>query len=188
MAPQGPYRPNEFQAFRAAAGALPSGTPRRILIVSSILFLAVFLAYLGLDFGYKVFLKNSIEDLKTEVETISAQVSPEEQENLIKLYSQINNLQKVLANHNDASPAFLFLESNTHPRVVFNTANLSLADREVALEGASSSYEDLAAQLAIFEKSSSVERVFLESSQASGSVVRFRVVLELEPKMFLVKK
>ena len=63
-----------------------------------------------------------------------------------------------------------------------------MADREVALEGASSSYEDLAAQLAIFEKSSSVERVFLESSQASGSVVRFRVVLELEPKMFLVKK
>ena len=188
MAPQGPYRPNEFQAFRAAAGALPSGTPRRILIVSSILFLAVFLAYLGLNFGYKVFLRNSIEDLKVEVETISAQVSPEEQENLVKLYSQINNLQKVLANHNDVSPAFLFLETNTYPRVVFNTANLSLADQELALEGVAGSYEDLAVQLAVFENSQSVERVFLESSQASGSVVRFRIVLELEPEMFLVKK
>lgn len=183
-----PYRPNEFQAFKAAAGALPSGTPHRILIASFILFLAVILSYLGLNFGYKLFLKNSIEDLKTEVKTISAEVSPEEQDNLIKLYSQINNLQKVLANHTDASPAFIFLETNTHPRVVFNTANLSVADREVALEGAAGSYEDLAVQLAIFENSPSVERVFLESSQASGSIVRFRIVLELEPKMFLVKK
>ncbi len=188
MAPLGSYRPNEFQAFKAAAGALPSGTPRRILIVSAILFLAVFLAYFGLNFGYKVFLKNSIEDLKAEIKTISAQVSPAEQENLVKLYSQINNLQKILVNHNDASPAFLFLETNTQPRVVFNTANLSVPDREMVLEGAAGSYEELAVQLAIFENSPSVERVFLESSQASGNVVRFRIVLELEPQMFLVKQ
>lgn len=183
-----PYRPDEFQAFKAAAEALPSGTPRRILITSFVLFLAVILTYFGLAFGYKIFLENSIKDLEAEVKTVSTQISPEEQENLIKLYSQISNLQKVLVNHKDVSPIFLFLESSTHPRVVYNTMNLSVTDRELALEGAAGSYEDLAAQLAIFEKSPSVERIFLESSQAAGSVVRFRVILEFKSKMFLVKK
>ncbi|MBI2010650.1 MAG: hypothetical protein HYS89_00170 [Candidatus Colwellbacteria bacterium] len=183
-----PYRLDEFQAFKAVAGGLPTGTPRRILIASFITFLAVILVYLGLRFGYKLFLENSIEDLRTEAEVISAEVSVEEQENLITLYSQINNLQKVLAAHVDVTPAFTFLEASTHPRVVFESADISVADQELRLEGAAGSYEDLAAQLAIFENNPSVEKVFLESSSAAGSVVRFQVTLEFEPKTFSVKK
>lgn len=163
---------------------VPSGVPRRFLAFSILLFLAVLLGYLGLVFGYAPFLKGQINDSKTKLETLGRQISANDQEELVRLYSQVNNIERLLSSHVLASRSLSFLESNTAPYVTYTGTNLSVPDRRLALEGVAASYDELVRQLTALERAPEVERVSLEGSDVSDGVVRFRVNLVLKPAMF----
>ncbi|MBI2012927.1 MAG: hypothetical protein HYS88_00525 [Candidatus Colwellbacteria bacterium] len=50
------------------------------------------LGYLALAFGYGPYLKGEIKDSKAKLSALEKQVSIEDQEELVRLYSQINNI------------------------------------------------------------------------------------------------
>lgn len=163
---------------------LPSGAPRRFLLVSFILFFASLLLYWGLSLGYGSFLERSIRLLEEERDELTGRLSGEDQASLISFYSQANNLRTLLEGHVFAAEIFPILERNTHPRVAYLALDMSVPDREVVLDGAAASYDDLVAQLAIYEAAPEVERLTLESSNLAGSVVNFKIILTLVPGVF----
>ena len=175
---------NDLKNQFLAGEELPSGVPRQFLLFSLIAFFAALILFAGLRFGYQVFLENAIEDLEAEVDRLGGQVTSEQQASLARLYSQVANLETLLEDHVFASELFPVLEANTHSRVAYRALEVSVPDREVAIEGLAGSYDDLVAQLALFERAPAVERLVLEDSQAEGSTISFRVILTMESGFF----
>lgn len=160
---------------------LPSGAPRRFVLFGAILFFASLLFYIGLSAGYESFLRRSIQSLENQRESLAAQLTGEDQKNLVTLYSQIVNLRTLLGDHVFAAKLFPILERNTHPDVAYLTLNLSVPDRELVIEGVAASYDALVSQLAIYEAAPEIERVALQNSRTDGGIVNFTAVLTLAP-------
>ena len=164
---------------------LPSGAPKKFLIFSFVVFLGFFMIYAGLTFGYNAFLNKSIDSMQNELDSLNTQITPEEQNNLTALYSQIYNIKDLLLKHVYGSTLFSFLENNTQKQVVYNNVVVSVKDRKIVIEGTAATYDDLVEQLTIYEASPDVERVLLESSNAQKDVVKFKVTLTVTKKVFL---
>lgn len=163
---------------------LPSHAPKKFLYFSGLVFMVTLLLYSGLSFGYVSFLESSISKMEGEIETLSLQVSSEQQKELAQLYSQIKNLQTVLGEHVETTGLFAFFERNTDPKVVYQDVTVSIPDNQVSVEGAAESYDALVSQLAIYEKAPEVTRMLLESSNFESGVVRFKIVLNMTPEIF----
>ncbi len=183
MAPQYP-NPSLSNQLLTAEERIPSGVPRRFLTFSIILFLAMLLGYAVLALGYGPFLKGEISDSKAKLDALGRQVSVEDQNELIRLYSQINNIEKLLSSHVLTSRVLTFLETNTAREVTYTGADLSILDRRLTLDGAASSYDELARQLAAYERAPEVQRTNLDGSETNGGVISFRVSLILKPEVF----
>ena len=163
---------------------LNAGLPWRLFTFSLILFAASFVIYLGLNFGYKAFLNKSIDSLNSTLNSLSFQVAPTERDGFINFYSQLSNLQKLLASHVMSSKIFPLLEGYTDPRVAYSTVNISVIDRTLTLDGFAKDYSVLATQLATYQQSPEVESVTLENSTLSGTTVRFTAKLILKNEIF----
>jgi hypothetical protein len=162
---------------------ISSGMPRRFIFFSFLLLLIAVLIYLGLTLGYKPALNNSIGKLKSELESLSNKINPAQQENLIAISSQVSNIKDLLADHVFASKLFLLLEKNTHKNVAYRSLETDILGRELTIDGVAGSYNDLVAQLTIYEKADGIEKVLLQSSKLEGKVVSFRVILTIKPEV-----
>ena len=181
MPPQYPSLNNQILTHEEK---MPSGVPQRFLAFSVFVFLLVVLGYFGMAYGYASFLRNEIDDRKAKLDELGRRISVDDQKELTRVYSQISNIEKLLPSHVLASRVFTFLEGNTARQVTYIGADLSVPDRRLALDGVAASYDELVRQLASYEKASEVERINLESSEAIGSVVRFKASLIMNPSIF----
>ena len=163
---------------------VPSGVPQRLLIFSAFVFLLVLLSYFGLAFGYNPFLQKAIGEGNAKLDELGRRISADDQRELTKLYSQISNIGKLLSSHVLGSRVLTFLETTTVPQVTYFGADLSAPDRRLTLDGAAASYDELVRQLKAYGGAREVERMSLESSEAVGSVVRFKVSLVMQPEVF----
>ena len=161
---------------------LPVGWPWRLFVFTLVLLALTFLIYLGLNIGYKTYLNKSIDGLNSTLNSLSSQVAPTEREGFITFYSQLSNLQKLLASHIISSKVFPVLEGLTDQRVSYADLNISVADRTVTVDGVAKDYAALSSQLAIYEQSPEVEKVTLENSALTNKFVRFtaRIILKNE--------
>ncbi len=163
---------------------LPVGWPWRLFTFTLILFALAFLVYLGLSFGYKAFLNKSIDNLNSTLNSLSFQVAPTEREGFITFYSQLSNLQKLLASHIVSSKVFPILSGLTDQRVSYSTLNVSIVDRTVTVDGVAKDYAALASQLAIYEQSPEVEKVILQNSALTNKAVRFTAQVTFKDEIF----
>src|SRR3989338_1636243 len=114
---------------------LAVGWPWRMFIFTSVMFLAAVFVYLGLAFGYKPYLQNSVSNIESELNSLSLQISPEAQKNFIRFYSQISNLRSLLAKHVTTSKLLPLLEASTHQKVVYSSTTLIPGERTLRIEG-----------------------------------------------------
>ena len=163
---------------------LPSGVPRKFLTFSFFLFLSMLLIYFGLSVGYQTFLNSEIAGLEEDIETLRFQNSVEQQENLVRFFSQINNVQEILGDHVVISNMFPILEANTHSRVVYTRMEVSVVERKIVIEGIAESFDALVAQLTIYEDVPEIQRAVLESADRRAGVVEFKVSLVVVPELF----
>lgn len=159
---------------------IPIGWPWRLLLFSLFVFIISIFIYFGLRYGYQSYLDGRSDNLDAELKTLGQQVSSVDQERFINFYSQLVNLKKVLSDHPFGSNAFMFLERNTINEVYFTEAVLKPGERNLVLKGFSSNFENLSAQLAIFEKSGEAERVILNNVTLQGGGVNFSASLILK--------
>ena len=178
MALQGlQYAQNVREQFSASGRGV--GWPKKFFTFSLTVFAFVLFVYLGLAFGYETFLRSSIEKVKGELGSLSAQVTEAQRADLITLYSQVTNIKDLLENHTLTSQVFILFETLTSQKVKYTTFDLSIPDREVSIEGLAATYEDLVSQLVLFEESPQIERFSLEESEVQKGVIRFKAKVVL---------
>lgn len=164
---------------------LPAGLPYRLLILSGLVFVMLFIVYAGLSFGYAGFLRSQITSVRAEVTTLGDQVGEAEQRSFAEFYSQLVHTRELMDRHTTSRPFFAVLERYTRRDVSYTGFTLAVNERTVMIEGVARSYELLASQLAVFEQASSYfERVVLESSRLSPQGVAFQLRLTLTPALF----
>ena len=128
-----------------------AGVSWRLLLFALFTFLIAVFAYLGLEFGYKKFLDDSIAKLDADIKASLTRVGDEEQANLVAFNSQIVNLKKITDAHVFGSNIFDFIEKSTGPTVTYGSMSLSIPKAELTLDGVADSYSTLAAQAQFFE-------------------------------------
>lgn len=163
---------------------IPSGVPRGFLVFSGLVFLLVLLGYFGLAYGYTASLRDGIDDANAKLDELNRRISGDDQKELARLYSQISNIETLLSSHVLTSRILTFLEANTAQQVTYIGADLSVPDRRLTLDGAAVSYDELVRQLVAYERTSEVQRISLENSEAVGQIVRFKVSLVFKPEIF----
>ncbi|MDI6734482.1 MAG: hypothetical protein QMD50_03290 [Patescibacteria group bacterium] len=159
---------------------MPIGWPWRLLIFTIIVFALSLFIYFGLRFGYGAYLDTASKNLDKDIKTLSDKVPPADREEFIRFYSQIINLKTVLDNHPYGSNIFKFLEKNTIGSIYFTSAEMSVSSLSLKLNGFGKDFESVAQQMALLEKASEVERVFLDQVNVQKEGVTFSLFLDFK--------
>lgn len=159
---------------------IPVGWPWRFLSFALVVFAAALAVYLGLKLGYRPYLEKTLAATEDKLEQLSESLSTDEQENFIRFYSQLVNLQGLLQNQTLTSLIFPFLERNTNQRVYYTILDFRAAERRLTLEGFAQSYEILSQELQAFDRAPEVARLFVGDTEQTPAGVRFRAHLNLK--------
>lgn len=151
------------------------GWPWRFFIFSFLIALTAAAIYVGLAFGYKSFLQSRSQKLDDDIETLANAIPKDQQEKMLRFYSQLANLQTLLNKHTTPSALFTLLEHVTNQQVILNGLEIKLSERRILLEGTAASYQVFAQQLEAFNRVPEVERVLVNESYASDGRVIFRI-------------
>ncbi|MEK7114653.1 MAG: hypothetical protein AAB832_01165 [Patescibacteria group bacterium] len=166
-----------------AGERLPVGWPWRLLLFTAVVFGTVVFLYFGVVFGYKPFLNSRAKGLDKEIASLTDSIGEEQQKDFISFYSQLVNIQNLLANHAAASKLFDFLEKNTHQQVNYLSLNLSLTEKNLKLDGNAPDYKVLVQQLELFRRAPEINQVFLEDSKLGEGNIRFSIRLMFKEEL-----
>lgn len=165
----------------------PSRTPgglRQLLLLSTLIFLLSISSYVGLGFGYKKYLENSIQNSKDEIIKFSEQVPIEEQEKLINFYSQIINLKSLLDGRINLSPIFTWLQSNTQINTHFSNFSFDKKRGSISLLASSKSFDDMTEQILAFEiLKDQVKDIKISNISSNANTWQFNLNLELSQNL-----
>ncbi len=167
--------PSEGARGEFVAERLPVGWPWRLLVFSIIIFLLVLFVYFGIRFGYTAYLEGSSAEIDHSLDALGSEVNAADQERFVSFYSQIVNLKSVLDLHFLSGNTLSFLERNVIDGVVFTGARFKATERTLVLEGSTGTFDMLAQQMGVFEKSRDVEKVFLEDTSISAGGITFKL-------------
>ncbi|MEX2013973.1 MAG: hypothetical protein WD896_01305 [Parcubacteria group bacterium] len=106
-------------------------------------------------FGYKFYLKYSIDRMGVDLERARATLRPEVISELTNLDNRIIASRELIARHQILSPLFEFLEASTPRTVRFSDFRYSMTDSglEISMKGEARGYTALALQADIFNRS-----------------------------------
>lgn len=160
------------------------GWSGQLMMFSSTIFFISLLIYLGLTFGYQPYLRSEADKLQDQIQAFSQQIPLEEQEKIIDFYSQLINLQTVLANHVFTSQTFEWMENNTQANVYYEKFDLNPTTNKLSLGGIAKTMEDVNQQFAIFANNPAIQRMSISNVTFSSGFWQFNVNLFFEPGYF----
>jgi len=164
---------------------LSVGWPWRLLTFMGVALGMVVLAYAGMTLGYKTYLNARVRNLDARIEELNKSLEEGKEKNLTNTYSQLVNIQTLLASHPMPSKLFEILEKNTHPRAYYNNFNLAVPEKILKIEGIAPDYKSVTEQMELYRRIPEVRSVFLDdSSLKEDGSVRFGVRLLIKPEIF----
>ena len=163
---------------------LPVGWPWRFLMFSALVAVTVAVGSAGLTFGYKPLLDSRLKGQEAELVGLGKIIPVKQQDEFVRFYSQLANLETLLSTHVSASPLFGLLESRTNGAVSYMVMELRVPERKIVLEGNASNYKSFAEQLQSFTEAPEVESVIVNDSNALEGKVKFRVTVTLREGIF----
>ena len=176
------YDPNILQRFNQKDHT-PSPWARRLLTFGSTLFIVAIVVYLGLNFGYRSYLRSAITVQDDALNQLAAEVPVDEQEELVKFYNQLGNLKSILDKHVINSKILPFLDRNTNKKVRYFRLDFEVAQRTINLDGVAESFDILTQQLEAYRRAPEVERFVLNVAQDSERGVLFAASLVIKPTL-----
>lgn len=122
--------------------------------ISIIIFTISIILAVGM-FGYKFYLKYSIERMGTALDEARAALQPEVIDELTRFDNRIISTKELISKHKLITPLFEFLEKSTPRTVRFNDFRYIVSDKglEVQIKGEARGYAALALQADILNKS-----------------------------------
>lgn len=164
---------------------LPVGWPWRLLTFMGVALGMVVLAYVGMTLGYKTYLNARIKNLDARIEELNKSLEEGKEKNLTNTYSQLVNIQTLLASHPMPSKLFEILEKNTHPRAYYNNFNLAVPEKILKIEGIAPDYKSVTEQMELYRRIPEIKSVFLDdSSLKEDGSIRFVIRLLIKPEIF----
>jgi hypothetical protein len=155
-----------------------------ILFCAGLLVLTL-LIYVGISFAYEPYLNSQYNTIQSQIATLGQSISSSDQAKLITFYSQISNLQSILAHHVISSQFLTWLEQNTDANVQYTQFALIAGD-EVTLVGAAPNEADINEQIAVFEASPEVKGIAVSNVQLTATGLwQFTASLTMQPSLFL---
>lgn len=164
---------------------LPVGWPWRLLTFMGLALGLIVLVYVGMTLGYKTYLDARIKNLNARIEELNKSLEEGKEKNLTSTYSQLVNIQTLLAAHPMPSKLFEILGKNTHPRVYYNNFNLAVPEKILKIEGIAPDYKSVVEQMELYRRIPEVKSVFLDdSSLKEDGNVRFAIRLLITREIF----
>lgn len=170
--------------FAPASSFRSVGLPWRLLVFSGFLFGFAVFVFLGLKFGYGMYLDARTASVGKDLDELAASVGSGELDRLVGFYSQLVNIENILRGHSFSVNIFPFLESNTLPGVYWTSASFSKEGFGLELKGKGRAVSDVVDQLAVFDKEPHVSSVALKDMSFDGFEVNFGVSLKLKEDFF----
>lgn len=142
--------------------------------------------YLGLTFGYQPYLNAAIAQEKSQMDALSNSISSADQANLLTYYSQITNLNTIVASHVFFSRFLTWLAGNTEANVYYGGMSFGSGD-QATLSVFAKTQADVNQQIAIFESSPDVSAVSVPGVAFSptAGMWAFDATLTLKPSLLL---
>ena len=169
---------------RMKSEELPVGWPWRFLMFTVLVAATVGVCSAGLTFGYKPLLDSRLKGQEAELVGLGKVIPVKQQDEFVRFYSQLANLETLLTSHVSASPLFGLLESRTNGAVSYMAMELRVPERKIVLEGNASNYKSFAEQLQSFTEAPEVESVIVNDSNALDGKVKFRITATLRKGFF----
>ena len=163
---------------------LPVGWPWRFLMFTVLVAATVGVGIAGLTFGYKPLLDSRLRGQEAELAGLTKIIPVKQQDEFVRFYSQLANLETLLGSHVTASPVFGLLESRTNGSVSYAAMELRVPERKIVFEGSASGYKAFAEQLQSFTEAPEVESVIVNDSNALEGKVKFRITVTLRETFF----
>jgi len=142
-------------------------------------------------FSYLIFLaknnmqRSEIEQKTAALKTVGTLQQKEYEETVIAYQKKIKDFSGIFKNHEFASRAFSFMQSQTMPNVWFIRFDLDRKNTKVQLLGQADNMEAFSRQVANFEKNEYVRSVgALNSALSDSAKVQFNISLFLDSKLF----
>lgn len=171
------YTRSLAEQFRAEETTV--GWSWRMFIFSIVVFASVVLLYFGMSFGYAPYLNSRIAALDDEIKKLNEQIPLEDQKKLVAYFSQIYNIQNLLADHLLPSKLFAFLETNAVKQIQYTKVNFAQDTASLIIEGSTNSYDALVKQTEAFRRNPMVENAALSNSNADSATGRVQFSLRI---------
>lgn len=156
-----------------------------LLLFSGALLVIALAFYSALMFFYGPYLNNQLVALQNKVATADQSIASGDEAQLIAFYSQVINVQSLLATHTSFSSFLVWLQANTEANVYYSQFSFT-GGNQLAVTGFAVSEADVNQQVAIFESSPAVESVTISNvGVVNGSNQwTFSASLTLNPSFF----
>jgi hypothetical protein len=169
----------------------PADTPGwsfGLIFFSGALLVIVLAIYFGMTLAYEPYLNTKIAAENSNLANLSQSISAQDEANVLTFYSQIANLQGILAKHTLVSQFLAWLEQNTEANVSYSSFSFS-SGGEITLSGNALTEADVNQQIAIFQSSPDIENVVVSNvgsatSPGSAGAFQFSVTLLMNPSVF----
>jgi|GEM_PF-2805381 len=148
-----------------------------LLFVSSIAFWAM------LQYWYLPKIMSETEIVLSEVRKLSEEIPTEKRDEMLRTYSQVLNIKKLLGGHVYSSKLFTWLEKNTHNGVFIDTITISMSRGTVDITGKAQDKDSIAEQVSVFESLPEVKNVKLSDVQLQSFPAGFHIIMTLSPDL-----
>lgn len=157
------------------------GTYGQLLMFSGTLFFFAIIVWAGLVFGYRPYLEKQITEVQNQVRISNEKIPKDEQQALVRFYSQVANVRTLIANHILSTPSFDLLERVVHPNVAFTKASITVAQNQLVLSGTAKTVSDVVTQEKLFEVQPAVTSVTTNNVNATVGGYQFVMTVSLRP-------
>lgn len=139
----------------------------------------------GIFFAKNSILKKQIYEETAKLQTVGTPKQKAEEKEVLNYRAKINDFSNLLKNHEFASNAFIFLESQTMPNIWFKQIGLDEKSATVQLSGEAENMNAFSRQVAAFENNEYVKNLgTLNSSLGESARISFNIYLELDKSVF----
>ena len=129
--------------------------------------------------------RTDIQKETDALKSVGTDSQKEQEKEVLDYQKRIDAFSSIFKNHQFASDAFAFMQTQTMPDIWFKQFNLDRQNAQIQLSGEADSYDALSRQVATFEKDEYVKSLGgLTSSLNESSRVDFNLTLTLDPSIF----
>lgn len=157
------YNPNVSTG--APKSNTSTGAPWRLLIISGVLFILCIVIYLGMSFGYTPYLTNEIQSVDASTLALSKDVKNGQQKDMVRLYSQLYNINSLYGSHVYPSRVFTFLEKRVLPTVRVTSMDIDIQKLVIKFEAVAPDFDTVVLQVATMQGDENIKQAVLASSK-----------------------